>query len=231
MGTLTAATSRPSPQSSFLRPAEAIDNHIYTTKDGCHACNSALHCNASRRHQLLSCDVMPLAAGGRPTPLCALLTVAPQRAQHDIQAQEEAAQVPGAGGPVAAGEAVRGRRDPDVDGGVCGACKPTRISSVRNFVPNIVAVRSPAHAGTDEILPATKALCVSDEPALCSKLAWKQNRCEYTCRTSPTMPRRHRMRRCLKVGIRMKTPDRMAPQMSEYVLQIHMHSKCQLVLQ
>lgn len=27
------------------------------------------------------------------------------------------------------------------------------------------------------------------------------------------------MRRCLKVGIKMKTPDRMAPQMSEYVLQ------------
>ena len=27
------------------------------------------------------------------------------------------------------------------------------------------------------------------------------------------------MRRCLKLGIRMKMPDRMAPQMSEYVLQ------------
>ena len=27
------------------------------------------------------------------------------------------------------------------------------------------------------------------------------------------------MRRCLKVGIKMKTPDSMAPQMSEYVLQ------------
>jgi hypothetical protein len=37
------------------------------------------------------------------------------------------------------------------------------------------------------------------------------------------------MRRCLKVGIRMKTPDRMAPQMSEYVLQICMDSTCPLV--
>lgn len=94
-------------------------------------------------------------AGGRQRLHALLLTVAAQRAQHDVQAQEEAAQVPGAGGPVAAGEAVRGRRDPDVHGGVCGACKATGISSVRNSVPNRMAVVSPTHAGTDEISQAS----------------------------------------------------------------------------
>lgn len=48
--------------------------------------------------------------------------MATQRAQHNVQAQEEAPQVPGAGRPVAAGEAVRSRCDPDVDGSVRGAC-------------------------------------------------------------------------------------------------------------
>lgn len=33
------------------------------------------------------------------------------------------------------------------------------------------------------------------------------------------MPIKQRMRRCLKEGIRMKTPDRIAPQIREYVLQ------------
>ena len=37
---------------------------------------------------------------------------------------------------------------------------------------------------------------------------------------TPNMPMTHRMRRCLKVGMRMNTPDRMAPQMMEYSLQL-----------
>jgi hypothetical protein len=48
--------------------------------------------------------------------------VAAQGAQHDVQAQEEAPKVPGAGRPVGAVEAVRGCRDPDVHSRVCRAC-------------------------------------------------------------------------------------------------------------
>jgi hypothetical protein len=147
-------TSNPLSRSSCLQPAEASHNHVCITNDGCYACKRALHCNSCKPPapaQLLSCDVMLVQTGCSSRRRALLLTMASQRAQHDVQAQEKAPQVPGAGRPVAAGEAVRGCRDPDVDGGVCGACRNNGISSVRTFVPNRVAVMSPAHAGTDEI--------------------------------------------------------------------------------
>lgn len=55
--------------------------------------------------------------------------MAAERRQHDIEPKEEALEVAGSRGPVAAAEAVRRRGDPDVDCSVRSACSMRQQTS------------------------------------------------------------------------------------------------------